>query len=295
MRTAALLAATLLAAAAAHAEDARTYELMIDSTLRVKTTDPDHPQERRTVTRLRYSLEPRDDGDALSLLAVQAQVVHEDKTRSLSLLSRDQARFVLGEQPAIRYTNRTAPAKLRAVMNLFEQPVALVHPDSDGSAPALDVQVPADSILARNGLIEATRLFHGRFPADADTWEAPLAIPAGSGEFTVGNASYRKAGAGPGGTVRVSVQGELKDDRRLGDGSIRGRRYTVRGEQLYDAAARSWTAGVLTVELTQTLLDQSAAPAGTVSGTLTFRMKTLAFEDQTLPESNPEDGAIDKP
>ena len=144
-----------------------------------------------------------------------------------------------------------APAQLKQLLtDSFDTPLCNIELDADGKEVKRTVVAgPGATTLIDSGMIANARMFHPRYAADQDEWQAEVEVSSGNGLAT-GQVTYKKIPGGKGGQA-VKVSGTLTADGVKGAGgmTINEGTYRVAGEQTYDPERKEWVKGNLTMDV----------------------------------------------
>jgi hypothetical protein len=192
------------------------------------------------------------DGQARTLLvnAAEVRVAMGGKEVMNARMTRDGFTDSTGGR---RKETRTAdaPESLRKTLNdSFGTPLCKLELDAEGKEVKRTVVAgEGASTLIDSGMIANARMFHPRYPADADEWEDTMEVSTGNG-LASGKVTYKKVPGGKGGQA-VRVSGTLTADGVKGTGgmTINEGAYKVQGEQTYDTERKEWVKGRLTMDV----------------------------------------------
>jgi hypothetical protein len=276
------LALALLALAApalAAAQEARPYEVTIDSQMQVKSVGLSKPQPMAARTSLAYEVQARDGLTELVVRSMSVSIEGDGKTLMESRMSREAASFQKGEASPTRIPYDQATPSLKKTLDQFDAPLARF---SAADPETREVLAPQDSPLVENGVIEQARFFLVPFPEDRDTWEVPTRFSLGNNQFAQGTLTYTKAGARADGKVDVDVAGTLRASGKLGLGEIKEATYKVAGRQVYDPGAKAWDSGTVNLDITL-VMESGGHEAGSATGTMKVSLAPGKPADADVP------------
>jgi hypothetical protein len=169
----------------------------------------------------------------------------------------------------------TGPPELKAMLEAtFGQPLYRVDP---AAKPTILATGEAKEMLTE-GIIGQVSLFHPTIPPDRAEWETDAAMEFGTEGVVRGKLHYQRVPDNYQKPGLHRVRGTLTNPQYAApDGKVvmKNVRCAVTGEQTFDAAARVWTQGKLSVNMTYDLAFPNGAKLGTATGSqvVTFKKR----------------------
>jgi hypothetical protein len=172
----------------------------------------------------------------------------------------------------------TGPPELKAMLEAtFGKP--LYRFDSAAKANAATILASGDAKEnVTEGIIGQVSLFHPAVPPDRAEWETDAAMEFGSEGVVRGKLHYERAPENQQKVGLHRVRGTLTNPQYAAPGGksvMKNIRYEVTGEQSFDAAARVWREGKLSVAMTYDMAMPNGAKLGTATGNqvVTFKKR----------------------
>ena len=202
----------------------------------------------------------------LELDRIAARAIVDGEVVADSTLSRDGIR-VLRLEGVSETAAADATDEQREMLNsTFGTPLVKITLGPEGADLERSLVGPErGGNLIDDGLIDAMRFFHVRFPDEAQ-WSEERRFGVGNGMLASGKLEYSKR-APEGSSVVVDVSGELGGRGTQSGQMIRNARYTVSGTQTFDLERGEWASGELTIEVSYELFNPHA-PGGSATGRL---------------------------
>jgi hypothetical protein len=248
--------------------------MMVDA--RLTLTQPDGGAlEIGASTRFEYQVDRTDSTaeiglDQLSLTIRQnGRAVQDSTMNRASFTARPRP-----DAPLVTIPYDKAPPGLQEMLGVFGTTIAKFTVDpADGKERSRALQVKGPLAATFSGLVDNIMSVHSRMPGDADRWESPARLTLPQGQSAKGVLTFEKVkptAESASATVRVS--GTLDAEGAIGQAVVKGGKYVVSGEQVYDHESKRWKSARWTVEVEYTLTDPEGKPTGVAKGPLTLTM-----------------------
>ncbi len=221
------------------------FRVTVDGNIKL-TNDAGGKSNRRTIAEVDYRNARTKDGVDVGVDRFGFRVLNGNQEIDQLEVSRTRLTSRRIDRP-LDVTRSAAGPGLLAVFEQFDPPLLSIKLDSSGGETSRKTKDELGPLLGAR-MVDLTRLFHPRFPAEESKWEAPIVLPFGRGQHGTGALRYAKKGEpDKDGKITVDVTGFLKVTGTHDVAEIKRGEYKVAGTQVYDPKLREWVSGKLTV------------------------------------------------
>ncbi len=226
------------------------YQVTLHSTCTAKMPDG-QTNEIGADASIEYTWRFRGNQAELLLHRIEDRTTLGDQPTVCSTRSREQIHARRGDEVIVDATQDTAEEPLAAMLQAsFDTPLCTMILDDDGREVARQTTVdPGAKMVLDEGVIANTRLFHGPFPAEKKTWQAPAEISMGGGRLAKGTLEYTVLDRPPADRVTPPEQVAVRVTGQLAGGDDEGPAgrdlvtYRFDGTQVYDRKQGCWISG----------------------------------------------------